>query len=163
MMNLSATYKGLITGLLMIGVSIGIFYLKGNFDNKLQYIAYAMYIAGIVWTLFAFHKSSEPNKSFKNYFTQGFKCFIVVSFVMVLFTFIFLKLQPSFREEMAVNYKTELIKKGNYTPVEVDKMVTNAKEYFVAMLVSMAVFSYLVIGALVTLVISGFLSQSKRN
>jgi hypothetical protein len=44
-----------------------------------------------------------------------------------------------------------------------DDMVSKAKEYFITMLTSMAVFSYLVIGALVTLVTSAFLIQRKRS
>ena len=91
MNKLSATYKGLVTGIMMIIISIGIYFYKGNFENNLQYITYFTYIAGILWTLIIYKKSGEEIKTFKNYFTQGFKCFIVITFMMVVFTFIFLK------------------------------------------------------------------------
>jgi len=41
-------------------------------------------------------------------------------------------------------------------------MVLNAKQYFITMLTSMAIFGYLVIGALVTVIGSAFLSQQKK-
>ncbi|HMT97214.1 MAG TPA: DUF4199 domain-containing protein [Ferruginibacter sp.] len=160
--NISATQKGLITAAVMIVISLLIYYFKGNFENGLQYITYFVYIAGIVWALLAFRYSDKENKSFKNYFSEGFKCFIVVTLLMVLFTFIFLKLNPSLKDEMAVHYKADLVKTNNYTPAEIETMVVKAKDYFVTMLVSMAIFGYLIIGALVTVIASAFFSQ-KRN
>ncbi|HMU25625.1 MAG TPA: hypothetical protein PKD97_11220, partial [Ferruginibacter sp.] len=53
-------------------------------------------------------------------------------------------------------------KTNNYTPAEIETMVVKAKDYFVTMLVSMAIFGYLIIGALVTVIASAFFSQ-KRN
>ena len=93
--------------------------------------------------------------------TLVFSCFVVVTFMMVVFTWVFLWLNPGLKEEMAVQYRSDLQSKGNYTATEIDDMVGKAKEYFVTMLVSMAIFGYLAIGALVTVIASGFLSQKK--
>lgn len=161
MKNLNATAKGLLTGAIMILVSIGIYFYRGSFENKLQYITYAVYIAGIIWTLLDLRKSGSQPLTFKNLFSQGFRCFVVVTFMMVLFTWLFLWFNPGLKEEMAVQYRSDLQSKGNYTAIEMDEMVAKAKEYFVTMLVSMAVFGYLAIGALVTVIASGFLSQKK--
>lgn len=161
MKNLTATYKGLITGLLMVGISIAIFYLYGDFDSPLQYLVYALYIAGVIWTLRAFHHSDADNKSFKNYFTEGFKFFIVVSFLMVLFTFVFTKLDSSMREQMAVTYRQDLEAKGNYTATEVNEKVQGAKDYFAVMLTSSAIFGYLVIGSMATVVTTLFFLRRK--
>ena len=67
--NSSSAQKGIITGILMIAVSLIIYYLKGNFENGLQYIAYFLYVVGILWTLYSFRKKEAENKSFKNYFS----------------------------------------------------------------------------------------------
>ena len=162
MKNLTATYKGLLTGVLMVLISIGIFFYKGNFENNLQYITYFVYIAGIVWTLIAFKQSAEENKSFKNYFSQGFKCFIVVTAIMVAFTFIFLKMNPALQQEMAQNTRAELLKSGNKTAQEIDTIVATSEKYFIPILTSMAIFGYLFIGALVTVIAATFLSQQKK-
>jgi hypothetical protein len=162
MNNLSATYKGLVTGFLMLLVSIGIFYTKGNFESNLQYITYALYVAGILWTLNSFHKNNRDNKSFKDHFTEGFKCFIVVTFLMVLFTFIFTKMNPEMKEQMGINYKADLVAKGNYTSPEIEAMVQKAKDYFTIMLTSMAIFGYLIIGSMVTLIATLFFTKKKQ-
>ena len=161
MKNLSATYKGLIAGTLMILISIGIYFYRGSFENKLQYITYFVYIAGIIWTLIGYKQSDAEPKTFKNYFSQGFRCFIVVALMMVVFTWAFLMLNPGLKADMAVQYRADLVKKGNYTAPEIDTMVAKAKEYFTTMLISMTIFGYLLIGSLVTLIGAAFLSQKK--
>ena len=159
---LTATNKGLITGIVMILVSVIIYYTKGNFENKLQYISYSIYAAGIAWTLFEFSKSASHTNKFGTYFSQGFKCFIVVTLLMVIFTGAFLMLQPQLKEEMAGLYKAELVKSGNYTMPEIEDKIRIAKKSFVPSLIMGAVFGYLAIGALVTAVVAGFLIQKNK-
>ena len=162
MNNINATYKGLITGLLMLLVSAGIFYTKGNFESNLQYVTYALYVGGIIWTLNSFYTRNPENRSFKEYFSEGFKCFIVITFLMVLFTFIFTKMNPGMKEQMADKYRTDLLGKGNYTAPEIETMVQKAKDYFSIMLTSMAIFGYLVIGSMVTLITTLFFIKKKQ-
>ena len=162
MNNLSATIKGLITGIVMILISVLIFKVAGNFENNLQYITYATYIGGIAWTLISFHNSAVEKRKFRNYFSEGFRCFVVVTLLMVLFTFIFVKLNPSLKEEMARQSRIDLVKKSNYTPAEIDTMVENARKYFITMLMSIAIFGYLAIGSVLTAVISAILIRNKK-
>lgn len=163
MINLSPTIKGLLIGSLMIIVSVMIYSNYGNFDNYLQYITYALYVGGIVWTLVAYSRQ-ETLHTFKTYFTQGFKFFIVVTMLMVAFTVIFINLNPSMKEEMAQNYRAQLILEGNKTPAEIDNLVLTNKEYFATMLTSMAIFGYLFIGAFFTILTSVILLNfPKKN
>lgn len=152
--KLNATQKGLITGVLMIGLSLLFFYSGQSFDSPLQYLIYVVYAAGIVWSLYSFSKSEENTNKFGAYFLQGFKCFIVVALLMVIFTFVFNKMHPEFKEQMGVAYKEELIKKGNATPAEIDSNVEKMKGYYLTMLISGAIFGYLLIGSVITLVSS---------
>ncbi|MFT3678846.1 MAG: DUF4199 family protein [Ferruginibacter sp.] len=163
MNRVSSTQKGLITGTLMVVCSLLAYQFRNTTGNNLQFAAYIIYGAGIVWTLNSFAKTQDTSTRFIKYFTEGFKCFIVVSFLMVLFTIIFLKAHPEFREQMAAGYKAELEKQGNNTPQEIEKLVESGKSYFTVMHTSIAIFRYLVIGALVT-VVSGFaVYQLKKN
>jgi len=161
MKKLNATTKGFITGIVMILTSLGIFQVMGNFENNLQYIVYLMYIGGILWTLLDYKKRGGGPFTFKNYFSQGFKCFIVITLLMVVFTWVFMEMNPSLEEEMGKNYRADLVLKGNYTASEIDSMVLKAQKYFVPMLTSMAIFGYLVIGAMVTAIASLMISRQK--
>ncbi len=145
--NLNATKKGLITGLVMIAISLGIFYSGQPFDSPLQYLIYVVYAGGIVWTIREFSKSEENPNKFGAFFLQAFKCFIVITLMMVVFTFVFNKLHPEFKEDMVKAYTDELVKKGNSTPAEITKNIESAKDYYLTMLISGAIFGYLIIGA----------------
>jgi len=162
MREISPSVKGLVTGIAMIVASLAIYYNSKTVNSSLQYTVYALYIAGILWTLFSYKKIS-PEAGFKSFFSQGFKCFIVVTLLMVGFTYFFLKLNPELGEQMGQEYRKDLVAKGNKTEAEINTMVNDAKKYYVTMLISAAIFSYLVIGALVTLIASGYLSMKKRN
>lgn len=159
----TATKKGLLTGIVMILVSIAIFYTKGNFDNKLQYITYSVYVAGIIWALLDYSRLEDTAHKFGRYFSQGFKCFIVVTLLMVIFTAIFLFSHPQLRDEMALVHKTDLLKTGNYTNHEIEEKIAMAKKSFFPAMLMATIFGYLVIGAMVTAIASGFLIQKHKT
>lgn len=148
--NLNATAKGLLTGAAMISISLVIFYSGQPFDSPLQYLIYAVYAGGIIWTIYGFSRSEQNTNKFPGFFLQGFKCFIVITLLMVMFTFVFNKLHPEFKEDMVKAYRNELVKKGNSTPAEILKNIEQAKDYYLTMLISGAIFGYLLIGAVIT-------------
>ncbi len=148
--NLTATHKGLITGLVMMGLSLTFYYSGQPFDSPFQYIIYAVYAGGIIWTLYDFSRSEENPNKFAAFFLQGFKCFIVIALLMVVFTFVFNKLHPEFKDDMAKAYKLEMEAKGNTTPAEIASNIEKMKDYYLTMLISGAIFGYLLIGAVIT-------------
>ncbi|MEP7254131.1 MAG: DUF4199 domain-containing protein [Ferruginibacter sp.] len=159
--NLNATKKGLMTGGLMIGLSLIFFYSGQSLDGPLQYSIYIVYAAGIIWSLYDFSRSAENTNKFGTYFLQGFKCFIVVTLLMVIFTFVFNKMHPEFKEQMGATYRDELFKNENITPAEVVSNVEKMKEFYLTMLISRAIFGYLLTGSVITLV-SSFLFMRRK-
>jgi hypothetical protein len=163
MIRLSATLKGVITGIAMIFTSFIIHGVKGNFDNSLQYITYSLYVLGIVWALLSFERQPANSRTFRGYFSQGFRCFIVVVLLMVLFTAGFLKMHPELTLQMGEQYRTDLLKQGNKTGQEIEKMVASAKRNFLPAMMMAAVFSYLLIGSMITAITSAVLMQRRRS
>ncbi len=159
--NLSAAKKGLIAGAVMIMLSLAFFYSGRPFDSPLQYIIYLAYAAGIIWTIYDFSKSAENTNKFGAFFLQGFKCFIVITLLMVIFTFVFNKLHPEFKDDMVKAYTVDMVKKGNTTAAEMTTNLEKAKDYYLTMLLSGAIFGYLLIGAAFTAATSLFFI--KRN
>ena len=147
----------------MMATSLIIYFYFKSFDNSLQYVVYITYSVGLLWTLFTFSRTQAPDTGFGKYFTEGFKCFIVVTLLMVLFTYVFLKMQPDLKEQMAINYKAEMQKNVNMTPDEVLKNTVQMKKYFEVMLTSMAMFSYLLIGAFITAITAAVLMVKKKQ
>ncbi len=148
--NLNATKKGILTAVVMIILSLLFFYTGNRFESSLQYIIYIVFALGIIWTVYDYSKGEDNNHKFGEYFLQGFKCFIVIALLMVLFTILFNKMHPEFKEEMAVSYQAELVKKGNSTPAEITANVEKMKDYYIVMLISGAIFGYLLLGAAIS-------------
>jgi Ca2+/Na+ antiporter len=159
--KLSATKKGLLTGLAMIALSLVFVMLKKQPTGLPQYLIYIIYTAGIVWTLWVFQKNSEAPQPFKTYFSEGFKCFIVVTLLMVVYTFVFFKIDHTYQDAMANQLRQDLVKGGNATPAEIDKQISSMKSNFALLYTAGAVFFYLFIGALVTAVTSAFITSKK--
>ncbi|MEI7736929.1 MAG: DUF4199 domain-containing protein [Ferruginibacter sp.] len=161
MKTLNARNKGLITGAVMILISIAIYLAKKSYDNNLQYITYTVYIAGIIWTLVDFKKLTDGPVTFKTCFAEGFKYFVVVTFLMVIFTLVFILLHPELKEQMAENMRVAYKGAKDMMPSDIENRVAAAKKFFLPGYLMGAVLGYLVIGALGTLVTAGIISQKK--
>jgi hypothetical protein len=162
--NLNATRIGLITGLVLIGLSLFLYYiLKLPVNEKDQYVLYSVYIAGITWSLVSFKRTSTEDKSFKSYCSIGFKTFIVVAFLMVLYTFFFFMFNTAYRDAGIAENSALLLKEGNHTAVEIESNAKQLKQIFMPVMVGITTFKYLILGSLITAIGSGFLSRKKRQ
>lgn len=159
--SISPAMKGLVTGLVMISISLGVYYADLPASSPIQYLIYAAYGLGIIWTLIAYRRSAAFTGKFADLFGQGFRCFIVVILVMITFTFIFSKMHPEFAEESAKAYKEALLKEKNkdQTPAEIEETVSKYKSRYTTLVVFGSIFGYLIIGAGVTAAASALLTR----
>lgn len=159
-MRISPALKGLITAVLMIVIVLITYYADMPASSPFQYLVYAVYGLGILWTLIAYRNSPAFTGKFGSNFNQGFRCFIVVTLIMVAFTGIFSKMHPEFAEESAKLYREEMLKKStDKTPDEIEKDVARYKKGYTLALVSGSIFGYLIIGAAVTAAVSALLTR----
>lgn len=161
--NLNATKKGLLTGIVMTGLTLFFFYgLKMPFNGKEQYVIYTVYLAGILWSLVSFMQAETEAKRFKDYFSCGFKTFVVVTLLMVVFTFIFFSFDTSYREYGIAENNKLLLAEGHHTPAEIESNAQQLRKIFMPMMLGITLFKFLLLGALITAVGTGFLMQRKK-
>ena len=162
MKNLSATYKGVITGVLMIVLSLILFYIfKLPINGKSQYVILLVFIAGVLWSLISYKLIETSALRFKNYFSEGFKTFIVVALFMAVFTFIFYKLNTQIMENGIQENNLLLLKDGNKTPTEIKENADKLRDIFMPMMLAINTIKYLLLGSLVSVIAAAFLSQKK--
>jgi energy-coupling factor transporter transmembrane protein EcfT len=149
-MRLSPALKGAITAAVMIAIALITYYSGMPADSYFQYLVYIVYALGIVWTILAFKNAEKYTGRFWDNFNQGFRCFIIVTLIMVLFTAVFSKMHPEFAEESAKLYKEDLVKLNSKTPAEIESTVEKYKNGYTTMLVYSSIFGYLIIGAIIT-------------
>jgi hypothetical protein len=162
MNRITPLLKGLITGTIMIAVSLLLNYSGKAAGTTNQYLFYVLYAAGIAWALLAYYRSPNYKPTFGSIFNQGFRCFIIISLVTVIFTGIYTSMHPEIAEQAAVAYRADLVQEGKRTPTEIDEMVKTARDRFVTGNISLAAFGTLITGALFTAAGAGLLLM-RRN
>jgi len=164
MKNISARNKGLLTGIIMILLSLVFFYvLKQPLESNYQYLVYATFTAGIAWTLMDFRKQAASPPAFKDFFFEGFKMFAIVALLMVAYVFVFFYFHPEIRDAKFAENAKLLLQQGDHTPAEIEENTKQMKRIFMPMMLGITTFIYLFLGALITAITAGFLSQKKAN
>jgi hypothetical protein len=155
------TQKGLITGALMIIASLfSSEILKNPVESYFQFIIYFLFTGGILWSLIAHSKKNGNTLSFKDYFSIGFKTFIVVTLLMAGFAYIYFSYHTEFRDTKIAENSQLLLKQGDHLQKEIEENANQLKKMFLPLMISSAVFRYLILGALITAITGGYLSKN---
>jgi len=151
MPTLSATKKGLITGGVMIALLLlSIYVLKFSSDSRFQYINYIIYSMGIAWSILGFAHSATPKTEFREYFAAGFKTFIVITLLMVVYTFIFYSLHTEIRDAQIEANTQLLIQQHMHTSWEIQENAKQMKSIFITGKLASTSFLYLFLGAAIS-------------
>jgi hypothetical protein len=155
------TQKGLITGALMtIASLLSSEILKNPVESYFQFIIYSIFTGGILWSLIAHSKKNGTTLSFKDYFSIGFKTFIVVTLLMAGFAYIYFSFHTEFRDTKIAENSQLLLKQGDHLQKEIEENANQLKKMFLPLMISSAVFRYLILGALITAITGGYLSKN---
>jgi hypothetical protein len=161
MKQLTPTKKGLITGALMIIASLfSSEILKNPVESYFQFIIYSLFTGGILWSLIAHYKKNGNTISFKDYFSIGFKTFIVVTLLMAGFAYIYFSYHTEFRDSKIAENSQLLVKQGDHLQKEIEENANQLKKMFLPLMISSAVFRYLILGAMITAITGGYLSKN---
>ena len=147
----------------MVLVSLVMFYQFNYPDTgTVKYICFSIYSVGIILSLLNY-KNNNQNKEFKNYFSEGFKTFVVVCLMMALFTWIFYKMNPQIFDKIIDEINKINSLDTNKTPQEVIENGNKIRGIQIPMTVAINTIIYMVIGALVTALSAGLLSQQSNH
>jgi Protein of unknown function (DUF4199) len=163
MKNLKPLHIGLLTGSLMIAASLLAFYvLKLPIESNFQFVIYGLFTASIVWSTTQFYKLNTIENSFKNIFNAGFKTFVIIAFFMAVFAFIFFSINTGFRDAKIAENNALIIAEGNHLPSEMEENTKQLKKLYVPIMVSSAMFRYLILGAIISTISAGFYSSKSK-
>jgi hypothetical protein len=170
--QLTPLAKGLITGVLMV-IAFLLPYYSGNTSNStyttaIWAITWALFAAGIAWTLIDYRNSPRFIPKFGELFKEGFRCFIVAILILILAMMIFFTSNPRYRSEDAQRVREELTLKKTangqpaYLPKEIDESVAAYKKYYLVGIISVQIFGYLILGSVITAAGSALILTRKR-
>ena len=156
--------KGIITALAMIGTSVLFESTASSNSSWGLYLFYLLYAGGISWTLLGYYHSPDYTPRFAKLFSQGFRCFIMVTLLSVIYVGIRSATRsPEEKLQARVEYQKLLDEKEkNKTPAEKEQMIATAEKYYVAGQIQLATFGCLAIGAIFTAAGSAILLLRKK-
>ncbi|MET0635193.1 MAG: DUF4199 family protein [Chitinophagaceae bacterium] len=160
--ELTPLIKGVITGLVMVVVTIILGEIPALRDSKFLYLPYALYFGGIMWTLVKGAEASGFTGKFSELFGLGFRCFIIVTIIMVTYVGIFSFAHPEIAEQRAVYHRQYLTEQKDDLPPEIETKVQKAKDNFVITEMYSAIFGTMIIGAIFTLAGSTFVLMRRK-
>ena len=163
MNKISATIIGVIAGILMVIVGVVLYKTHVPEKSALNFIGFGILGLAIVIAINNYVKDASNTISFGKLFNKGFKVFVVITLFMAIYTFLFYKTQPQLVVEMAENTKKEMLATSkDRTPNEIDKMAADYKNQLPLFSSYSAIFQYLLIGSIVTFVVSGTTLLKKK-
>jgi hypothetical protein len=156
---ISPTWKGVLIAACMITWLLIAFYvLHLPMGGISLYVSFGLYTTGIVWSLLA-SKMQNPEATFRTYFQEGFKTFIVITFFSVAYIYLFYKFNPQLIEQFI--QENEALARQN-PELTINEIKTNS-EQIRKMYVPGSMFTYLIIhlllGVLVTAVTGAFIQK----
>lgn len=152
----------LLTAFTMIAASLICFYAWHLPENgNSQYVVICIYLIGMALTLLQVHQKGTAI-SFKDYFNEGFKKFVLITLVMVIYSWIFYKFNPQIMEQ-GISENNELLRQqGNKTAAEIEKNAEQLRQIFMPVMISLTTIKYLFLGALATVVTTLVLLRKKQ-
>lgn len=148
---------------MIAALMLAFYVLKLPFESNFQLLVYLIFTGGISLSLFNHYRGNTANKNFKDYFSVGFKTFVIVALLMAVFSYVFFSIHTDFRDAKIAENNKLIMAEGNHLPHEIEENAKQLKKLFMPIMVSSAMFRYLIVGALVTAIGGAFLSSRKQR
>ena len=131
----TATTKGIVIALILIVIALATYFLDFNTSSTLQYISYAIFIAGIIWSVNYYGKQIDHNATFGNYFAHGFKVAALVTAIMIIYLIIFVNLFPDIKEKGMEAARKSMEAKGKLSQEQITQALTFTKKFFMVFVI----------------------------
>jgi Protein of unknown function (DUF4199) len=148
----STTTKGLVIGLLLIILALAVYFANIEPSGPTQWIGYAIFIGGVVWSVYSYGKQLDYNSTFGNYFAHGFKVAASVTAIMIIYIVIFITLFPDFKEKALDQARTAMREKNNMTQEQITQALEFTRKFFMVFLIGGTLLGYLILGAIAALI-----------
>lgn len=155
--------KGILIGLILVILALVTYFLDLKVNGPLQWVGYAIFIGGIIWSVMSFGKQVNHNATFGNYFAHGFKVAALVTAIMIIYVIIFVVLFPEFKEKAIVEARRSMQSKGNITEEQINAGLEMTKKFFMVFLVGGTLIGYLFFGTIASLIGAAVTKKDPNN
>ena len=160
MHKLSSTQIGVVSGTLLVLISaILYFFLNYDYRGYSQFGIYFIFSIAIFVAIYN-HAAKTRTSSVTNLFSEGFKAFVVMTLLMVVFSYIYFKMNPQILEEAIIENNQLIAKEQDHTPAEIEVNTRRIREIFMPMTISITILKFLLMGTIFSIIFSMLLRKT---
>lgn len=148
----STTTKGIILGLILVVISIAIYFAGVDLNGPVKWVSNVIFFAGIIVSVYNYGKQINYHSTFGNYFAHGFKVSAVVACLMIIYLVIFVFVFPEFKEKGLEQARMSMRQNPNMTEEQITQALSVTKKFFMVFIVGGALVVYLFLGAIAALI-----------
>ena len=148
----STSTKGMVIGLILIILALVTYFADIKVNGPVQWFGYAVFVGGIIWSVYSYGKQINYNATFGNYFAHGFKVAALVTAILIIYIIVFVFIFPEFKEKAIDEARKSMQEKNNLTPDQIAQGLDITRKFFMVFLVGGTLIGYIIFGALASLV-----------
>ncbi|MFI5186059.1 MAG: DUF4199 domain-containing protein [Chitinophagales bacterium] len=154
---------GIIIAAVMIIYSLLLNFIGKGQDKTLGWIAYLLLAAGLILfvNLYGNAKNNEP--TFGNLFSYGFKTTAIATLLVILCLVIVIFAFPDFKQKILDGMRQGMEDQGKLTDDKIDQAVDWFSNHFMLIMVGGALFMYLLIGVIGSLIGAAITKKKPAN
>ena len=124
---------------------------KGQ-DKTLGWIAYILFVAGLILFINLYGNAKNNEVTFGNLFTYGFKTTAFSTLLIILCLVIIILFLPDFKQKILDGMRKGMEDQGKLSDEKIDEFVGTFSRNFMLFVVGGAIFMYLLTGAIGSLI-----------
>jgi hypothetical protein len=145
--------KGLVISLLIVVISMVLYFTGQTTNQTLSYLQYVILIGGIIWSCTSYARQLNGNVTFGNVFAHGFKTTAVVIVLVTIYTILAIKvLFPEMLNIIIEQAKENMRKQPNVTDEQIDKGVDFMKNNFMTFAIAGIILIFGIVGLISSLI-----------
>ncbi|HEV8270532.1 MAG TPA: DUF4199 domain-containing protein [Chitinophagaceae bacterium] len=153
---------------LIIGVALILYSLILNFtgkgqDKTLGWIAYLLFIAGLIMFINMYGNAKNNEVTFGGLFSYGFKTTAIATLIIVLCLVVVISVMPEFKQKILDAMRKGMEDQGKMDDDKIDQFVNSFSKNFMLIIVGGALFMYLITGIIASLIGAAITKKNPVN
>jgi Protein of unknown function (DUF4199) len=159
----STTTKGVVIALILMILHLATYFANLDPQGFAPWLGYAVFIIGVIWSVYSYGKQVEYNSTFGNYFAHGFKVAALVTALMIIFLVIFVLLFPDFKDKAMDKARAGMREKNNLSEEQMTQAVDMMKKFFMVFFIGGTLLFFLICGAISALIGAAVTKKQPNN
>ena len=143
---------GAIIGAVIIIYSLLLNFMGKGQDRALAWVAYLLYVAGLIMFINLYGNAKNNEVTFGNLFSYGFKTTAIATLLIIVCLVVVVTVMPDFKQKILDGMRKGMEDQGKLDDEKIDQAVDMFSKNFMLIVIGGALFMYLLFGVIGSLI-----------